>query len=437
MPPLAVSSGPARALLPSIIILSLLSPLPACAWSGAVPADVELRTITADPNGCPLVGGLRRRGGTTTVYAAKYRPDGALLWSTDTATSSPIDGEALEAVADSSGDLYVVGTESLDAERTIPFAARYSGDDGRLLWHSTVAPPSMLGAVTEGTGETLSVGAKGELVVGGSLRTDGGERGIVCRLSPMDGSIQWSWTGENLVVRDTGVDRDGDVLATGTFFLAVKLDGTDGAELWRATTADASAQELGYPQMRSLALDRSGNVTVGGSLRDTLDDTRAFYTGAFNARTGRALWENTGAPLHSFEAPARVLTSGSDVIAGGRQGGSPTVVAFKSRTGKPRWSREPWSVDDFTDRALGVADLATDGKCVFALGTDFPGRVLLHTFTAAGKSRWQRDLGQGQGVQLAIAAKRRLYALVRRAGIDGLDWHFELLGLDTGSGRDL
>ena len=110
---------------------------------------------------------------------------------------------------------------------------------------------------------------------------------------------------------------------------------------------------------------------------------------------------------------------------------------LQARTGRLRWRKEPWSVDDYADQALGVADLATDGKCAYALGTDFPGRLVLSTFTSAGKPRWQRDLGQGQGVQLVVTSKKRLFAITRRAGIDGLNWQYALIGLDAASGRDL
>lgn len=435
MPSLAVSPGPARACLLSALLVSALTPLPASAWSVTAPADVELRSITADRLGCPLVGGVRQRAGVSLVYAAKYRADGTLAWSTDAAPQ--ISGEVLDAAVDNAGDLYVTGTETLEDDRTAPFAARYSGVDGSLRWHTVVTPPSVTEAMTEGVGETLSIGPKGQVIVGGSLRTASAASGMVCRLSPVDGVPQWGWTAENLVVRDTEVDRSGDVTATGTFFLAVKLDGDDGDELWRNANSSSALTELGYPQMRALALDGSGNAIVSGSLRDTLNDTRAFYTAAFNARTGKPLWENAGTPRPSFEAPARLLSFGSDVLAAGRQEGLPAVLDVQSRTGKLRWRREPWSVDDSADRTLGVADLATDGKYAFTLGTDFPGRLLLNTLTSAGKSRWQRDLGQGQGVRLTATAKKRLYLIARRPGIDGLDWRYVVLGLDAATGREL
>lgn len=435
MPSLAESSGPARACLLSAFLVSVLTPLPAFAWSVTAPAGVELRSVAADRLGCPLVGGVRLRAGASLVYAAKYRADGTLAWSTDAAPQ--ISGEVLDAAVDNAGDLYVTGTETLEGDRTAPFAARYSGADGSLRWHTLISLPGVTEAITEGTGETLSIGPKGQVVVGGSLRTASTALGMVCRLSPVDGTPQWGWSAENLVVRDTEVDRSGDVTATGTFFLALKLDGDDGDELWRVTTPGSALAELGYPQMRTLALDGSGNAIVGGSLRDTLNDTRAFYTGSFNARTGKALWENAGATRFSYEAPARVLAFGSDVLAAGRQEGSPAVLDLQARTGKLRWRQQPWSLDDSPDRTLGVADLATDGKYAFTLGTDFPGRLLLNTFTSAGKSRWQRDLGQGQGLRVVAAAKKRLYAIARRPGLDGLDWRYTVLGLDAATGREL
>jgi hypothetical protein len=396
-----------------------------------------LNSITSDRTGSPLVGGVRLRSGLSTAYAAKLRADGTVIWSTDTSADAQISGEVLEVQADSSGDLYVAGTENFEGGRTAPFAARYSGTDGRLRWHAVVTPAELGSAVTEGTGESLSLGTKGQVIVGGSLRTETQALGIVCRLSPADGSTQWCWTGDNLVVRDTAVDRAGDALATGTFFLAVKLDGSSGTEEWRTAAPVTAAHELGYPQMRTLALDKSGNVTVGGSLRDTLNDTRAFYLSALSAKTGRPLWEEAGSPRYSFESPARLLTLGSCVLAAGREGGSPVVLDLQARTGRLRWQRAPWSVDDFSDQALGVADLGTDGKCAFALGTDYPGRLLLTAFTSAGKPRWQRDLGAGQGVQLTVTSRKRLFAITRRPGIDGLDWQYHVLGLEASTGREL
>jgi outer membrane protein assembly factor BamB len=383
------------------------------------------------------VGGSRDLGGSRTLYLAKYDPAGTLLWSTDAFPESSLPGEVRAMVIDRTGDVFVTGGETPDGTHSSVIAARYSGTDGRLLWRSPVSPPSAGGGVLEGVGEALALGSTGQVAVGGYVRTESGASGVVCRLDPTTGAPLWHWSAADTTIRDLVFDRRGDLFATGTFLVAVKLQGGTGAQSWRVASPAASAQGLGYPQMRTLVLDPKGEVTVGGSLRNTLDDTRAFYVARLQCATGQFVWESAGPAQYSFETPMRLFAVGSDVVAAGRYRGNPGAMRLRAKEGSLRWLRQPWQANDRPDEAAGVADLAGDGSRLFTLGTDFPDHLLLSAFSEAGRPLWRQDYGPGQGVRLAPAARGRLYVIGQQPAAEGASWGSVLLGLDGRTGRHL
>ncbi|MGV3724005.1 MAG: PQQ-binding-like beta-propeller repeat protein [Actinomycetota bacterium] len=358
----------------------------------------------------------------------KHTAQGALIWETPADT---IHGEVKALRSLAGGDVFVVGSAQQEQDRSSVLAARFSGADGRLLWRATLSPPNAGGAILEGSADTVALGPRGELVVGGYVRTEGGTSALVARLDPENGNSLWSWTTASTTVTDLSIDRRGNVLATGAFFLAVKLRGADGSLEWRIDTPSASLQERGYPQMRSLALDSKGNVTVGGSLRNVLEDSRSFYMTRLASATGRRLSETAGPALYSFESPVRVLSVGQDAFAAGRLNGEPAVLRRRARGGVTKWIQQPWSIDAAADRTSGVADLSSDSSGVYALGTDFAGRLMVTAYTSTGKARWTRDLGAGSGVRITAAA-RRLFLIGTLQSEDGV--RSVLIGMETKSG---
>jgi len=279
----------------------------ASAWTVVAPVGVELRAVAVDRSGNAIVAGSRRIHGTQSVYVSKHSTGGSLLWELH---PDAIAGDARAVAAAPGGNVYVVGSETHEQDRTTVLAVCLNGVDGRLLWRCAVSPPNVGGAVLEGSADACAVGPRGELVVGGSVRTDNGTSAIVARLAPGDGNSVWTWAAAQSTVTALGIDRRGDVLATGSFMVAAKLRGTDGAVQWRINSPAPKFQERGYPQMRSLALDSRGNVTIGGGLRNTLEDTRAFYMTTLAAGSGRRLSEDAGPSLYTDEASARVQVAG-------------------------------------------------------------------------------------------------------------------------------
>jgi hypothetical protein len=383
------------------------------------------------------VAGSRGSEASRSFYLAKYDAAGTLLWSTDARPESALPGEARAMVIDRTGDVFVAGGESTDGTQSSIVAARYSGADGRLLWRAPVSPPTAGGGTLEGAGEVLALGTAGQVVLGGYVRNEGQLSAVICRLDPANGAPLWYWAAADVLVRELALDRRGDVLATGTSLVGVKLAGDTGAQLWRVAAPSESLREVGYPQLRALTVDSRGDVTVGGSLRNTLDDTRAFYVARLDSAAGRFLWESAGPPQYAFETPARLVTVGSDTVAAGRYQGTPAALRLRAREGSVRWSLQPWQTDDQPDSTAGVADLAADGSKLFVLGTDYPGQLLLTGFSGTGRSLWKQNLGPGQGLRLAPAPRSRLYLLGRTPAADGLSGSSVLLGLDCRTGQHL
>jgi hypothetical protein len=417
-------------LRPLALLSLLLLPGRAFAWQLTTRPGTTLRSVVGLSDGGALVAGSWQAPPAAPVaYAARYTASGSLRWE----THDTFPGAFATATAGADGSLFAGGTTTSDSGIGTAIAASIDPATGALLWQ---APLTGSGS-GDGAVATLTVTAGG-LAVGGALPSGGGSAGFVSLLNAASGGEIWRWTLDGTMVRALAATRTGDVCATGTGFLAVKLAAASGAEQFRMLDPGPNGSSLGRPQMRTLALNKSGDLTVGGSLRDVVDDTRAFYVARVSGTRGTITWEYAGAPRPAFETPAELaLDSSGDVYSGGRLATVPAVTRVNGKSGALRWARQPWTVDAEADRSTGVVDVVVDGSSVYACGSDQGGRLLAGAYSHTGARRWSLDLGEGSGIATALASGGRLYLLGTLSSPDGQSVRTVLVGLRATSGKSL
>jgi len=192
---------------------------------------------------------------------------------------------------------------------------------------------------------------------------------VVTKHSGSTGAVLWSKTfdtGKDTFATAVAVDASGNAVVTGygtnvsndTDIITRKYQGSDGALLWSATF-DGGRYDYG----RSIAIDASGNVLVGGdseSLSPVMPGWKVLkYAGA----TGTLLWENQYRSGNGDYLRKIMLSSTGDVVAAGSTCATSSgcsdfrVQKFSGSTGAAIWGR---TVGDAV-ASDSVSDIAIDG----------------------------------------------------------------------------
>ena len=134
-------------------------------------------------------------------------------------------------------------------------------------------------------------------------------------------------------VNSVAVDAAGDVIAggsisnfgTGFDFAVVKLDGASGAELWRTEIDTANSTD----QVFSVAVDAAGDVIAGGSISN-IGTGSNFVVVKLDGVNGAELWrtEIDGAANARDSAFTVAVDADGNVIAGGGISNSGTGLDF-------------------------------------------------------------------------------------------------------------
>jgi hypothetical protein len=239
-------------------------------------------------------------------------------------------------------------------------------------------------------GQVLAVAfdAGGNLVAGG-VTERGGDHGVstVAKLSP-DGTLLWKTIvdPQGSQARSVAVDPSGQVivggLAGGTdesdlgYFTAVKLDGSSGAELWRYVTEDRDSAG-------KVVVDGNGDVVVSHHhLVSWEDDIFSVVCRKLSGGDGSTLWENMdcGALVLAVDQAGNLMA--------GRTG---RVIKLSGETGLELWH---------TDLAVpppvvSSPDLKVDRAGDVVVGH---GKQLTKLSGAAGSISWHRVIdGLGAG----------------------------------------
>ncbi|MES2466373.1 MAG: PQQ-binding-like beta-propeller repeat protein [Verrucomicrobiota bacterium] len=185
-------------------------------------------------------------------------------------------------------------------------------------------------AVNE-SGQAVAVDGSGNVVVGGSW---GGDYYTV-KYAAADGAVIWQkrstgLAGSSDTVRALAVDRNGDVIVTGsslgaasqTDFHTVKYAAADGAQLWeKRYNGPGNGEDVAI----AVAVDSRGDVVVTGTSNNgtagsgTDPNGNDYYTAKYSSLDGTLLWEKRyNGPANRADASAAVAmdSGGNPVVTG-------------------------------------------------------------------------------------------------------------------------
>ena len=292
---------------------------------------------------------------------------GTEVWRT-----TPLGGDAKSLAVDSAGDVVVGGTSTHDFT-----VVKLSGSTGAELWRVTLTgnSPSF-----DDVAYAVAVDPSGDVVAAGYVFSyPPGNEMVTIKLAGSTGTEVWRHAVAVPTVVSNGdffaaalaiEPSSGDVITAGGGFTVVRMASGTGDELWRQVMGGVGSLAT------SVAVDDTGNVAVGGSLYDGHLGLSTFLAVKVAGASGAELWrlELTGnaESQAGSDARAAVTEPGGDVVAAGYLGNkSGSVVSIILRldggTGAEIWRR---MVDD--GRGLSVVDaLAIDGMDQVAAAGSF------------------------------------------------------------------
>lgn len=240
--------------------------------------DTVVQALALDGEGAVIVAGYY---GTDAAGAElmlrKYMPDGTAVWTRSYGGAAGGNDAAYGVAATSSGDLYVVGYESVVAEGTNMWLGKYD-TDGNLLWSRGANGTASLddyfiGVVVDGDDNAYVCGYAGDVNFPWQ---------IVLRRYDADGNIDWTehYLGETMEgAHCSGLARapSGDLVLAGGEIQAtvraalVRRYSAEGALRWSRTYPGGAAGP-DYGRGVHVGDDETiyvaGSLDVGADLRD-------------------------------------------------------------------------------------------------------------------------------------------------------------------------
>ena len=263
------------------------------AYPYQIGGDGVVRQLIADSSGNLIIVGMSNFGGYI-AYVAKFSPSGDSLWarSYNWAGTNVGNGQRVSCTPD--GRIFIAGTTyngggNLDDILTVMFSP-----DGDTLWGRVYDGPDHGNDV----GTDVVVDAGGNVYVTGTVKNSSNSTDIVVLKYNATGTLQWDW-----IYNGSSNSDDAPV--------GIKLD-QDGYICIGAQTKEiGSSRDLAFFKLSpngdsvlysfipsiygqrayAMALDAQGNVYIAGNRNSGFDDD--FVTVKFDGATGDVDWEMT------------------------------------------------------------------------------------------------------------------------------------------------
>lgn len=305
----------------------------------------EARAVTRDGQGNVVAAGWQRQ--ETPPYepqfiVTKRTSAGELVWTR--VLSAGVEGYDVghDVATDAAGNVVAVGYTTDDANLAYLTVARWS-PSGDLQWSQHLGGPFSRSLVVPPTA-SLALRSDGNIVVAGSVGdTNLHPAGAVVRVAP-DG--KWVWTFDALALqgyRCLGLDPRGDVFAAGSAgsMLLVKVDGKSGTLRWQRRFASDTVQPA---TVGTLAVDRQGNVALGGSALRPGSNGPQLVLAHFNGANGALNWhryfgDGDAITFGGGFASSAVFNKKGELLVGGTVTGDFAVLRLSAK-GKVLWKEQ-------------------------------------------------------------------------------------------------
>jgi len=329
--------------------------------------------IVRDTRGDVIVVGVTDNGirGGEAVIIKYAGTDGTRLWEKRHDCPQDREDVPMDLVVERDGNVVLVGGIR-NGVRTDYYLAKYSGQDGSLIWErkesgevNTSEAPRMLG-----------VDSGGDLIVTtGSYRTT--------KYSAVDGARIWEHAKDNAVARDVVIDRRDNVIVTGSSgvggsddYYTAKYSGVDGRLLWEKRYNGLGD---GFDVATGVAVDAGDDVVVTGGTSNGAGVES--YTIKYASADGATIWErrneSSAFPARGVGAKGVEIDRNGDVVVSGRSGGGVQVVKYRASDGVMIW--ETTGGDD------GNGGMVLDGKGNLIVA----GRGVFKYSAADGRRVWE------------------------------------------------
>lgn len=334
--------------------------------------------LALSPSGDVVAVGDTQNAGTCRDFTvSKFAAaNGSVLWRT--AISGSFAGSTdlgRDVAVDANGNVLAAGqTENADSSQDFT-VAKFDGENGTELWRAVIDG----GAGGTDSAQGLVVDPGGNVVAAGFLEGGGtGRDFLVVKLDGTNGEELWrivlDGTASGVdVATAVAADTAGNIVAAGAVenrlsgfdILVIKLAGGSGAELWRQEingTFEGSIDEA-----FSVEVDAAGDVVVAGfsdglSLGEAAvapNFTVIKLSGASGAEVWRSVIDGSRMQSTDFAVALTIDTNGDVVAAGSTENEGTrqdfTVVKLARESGAEIWRRLIGGPDGSSERAHAVA----------------------------------------------------------------------------------
>lgn len=288
------------------------------AFNGSISGNDEAFSVTVDPADLIIVAGYTDHGD---IWVRKYDPLGNVLWTRVYSGPTPGgDDKAHRCVTDLSGNVYVVGYETVSGQGRNIWLSKYDAG-GSLVWTRTYNGP----ASADDMGYGVAYDPVGAVYVAGSHTTVvQGENIVLLKYDP-DGNLVWMKEADGSSGgmdrgADVGVDSTGAVYVTGFVWVPgqsmniwLRKFDSGGNVLWTRTFNGA---DNGWDQPQGISVTPSGEVYVCGEI-GVAGPAADVYLSRWDATGALTWWTTHNGSAGGSDIAFDVFVAGSAIYVGG------------------------------------------------------------------------------------------------------------------------
>jgi uncharacterized delta-60 repeat protein len=381
-------------------------------------SDVYNKIISDGSGNFIAVGYTVRSGNYKDFLTVKMNSSLDTLWSRTKNGENGGDDEAVSAVVDASGNIYVAGYVDAGNTNDDIYVVKYDSN-GNTSWDTSYY--STANAFLDDHPVAIAISPSGNIVIAGWSEQGtwaSSSNDFLILSFDSNGSLQWSRRyGRFVNQRDEAtamaIDANNYIYVTGRSsngsdddFVTLKLDPATGNDIWSPVKIFSGGN--GNDRPTAMSLTSAGDIVVTGRSRGTNDDD--YRTIAYSS-AGNVLWSKSWAGVAGHDRSTALVIDASDnvYVAGESDRDASTAINYDvslvkyNSAGTFVWQRY-WSGAALNDDVPSAITTDNTGNVVVCGITDADATTAIKNdwfilmYDASGNSPWQKTVNGSRSI---------------------------------------